>query len=86
MYFREKYSFLKQGSLVTFNKFDISKKNQEIVSNSKSGLMPSRQGSWRKSWGRSSWGLKLLTSGGCEAAAHSALRLLYHGLSSQGSY
>ena len=46
MYFREKYSFLKHGNLVTFYKFDISENNQQIVS--KSGLMASRPGSRRR--------------------------------------
>ena len=45
-YFREKYSFLKQGNLVTFYKFNISENNQEIVS--KSGLMASRASSRRR--------------------------------------
>ena len=45
-YFIEKYSFLKQGNLVTFYKFDISENNQEIVG--KSGLMASRPGSRRR--------------------------------------
>ena len=47
-YFKEKYSFLKQGNLVTFYKFDISKKNREIFR--KSGLMASRPGFRKRAW------------------------------------
>ena len=78
-YFIEKYSFLKQGNLnVTFYKFDISEKNQEIVS--KSGLMASRPGSRRKlrpvQLGLNQLGMR----GGCAFGP-----TLYQGLSAQGS-
>ena len=46
MYFKEKYSFLKQVNLFTFYKFDISENNQEIVS--KGGLMASHPGFRRR--------------------------------------
>ena len=64
-HFKEKYSFLKQGNLVTFYKFDISQNNQEIVS--KIGLMASRPGSRRRA---EAGPVGVSTSGGCEAAAH----------------
>ena len=79
-YFREKYSFLKQGNFVIFYKFDISENNQEIVS--KSGLMASRLGSRRRAetdpvGGLNEWGMR----GGSTFSP-----TLYQGLSSQGSF
>ena len=77
-----KYSFLKQGNLVTFYKFDISENNREIVS--ESGLMTiifSRLS--EKSWGRSSWGLNQWGMRGDSAFGPTLYQRLSH--SPQGS-